>query len=731
MNDPSSDPQLDAQLRDVPVAENFLDRLKSALVPSDEALDKRLSDVRVPGTLAARLQAIPDDVALDQQVAAVDLSPTLIERLYAIPHERLLVYRKRSPARRAAEATTLFVGLSTSLALAVMLIVRSVYPEANEPITVAGNQPTIEMVLPSTFVASADSADALSEPQTTVGDVEIEPQPLRTEWVNFQSPESALTIDPITSDLLGSDQDEEGGPVGQWASLSHGGLRMMDDVVLMKFGVLGSPQYASDALPELETPWIAAPRGIEPPLVRGYDRIFFLKNRLFPAISPGANPELQTLRAPISVDTRSYRRARQLLARQRLPGAGEVRVEDFLAALDYRWPAAAPGQLALRTASGPSPFGPSGAGLLQVGVQAGPIARKASRTSHLVLAIDASKSMGRAGRWTEVRYAVQRTLSQLTEKDHLSIVVVHDDSVHRWEDIGRDEAAAIARQLEQIEPSGGSNLSLGLQQAVSVAMSQELAQTEARRVVLISDDPSALPVDQRAPIRALFDEAAEAGVALDVIDLGEAERPLPLLGHLASEHDGDYRRLSDGRAMYWMLVERLSGQSSVVASEARLSIKFNPQAVAAYRLIGHEANALAGLSPPSLAVDMHATDAATTLVELWLQPGDVDDVGEATVTWLDPETGEERRRTQRISRLQFAPTFSEAAPSLQAAAIAAETAELLRGSRETLRQANPSLPRPSWEAVASAVEQANPVLNQWPDFRELRQLIEQAAAAKP
>src|SRR5690606_19748862 len=126
------------------------------------------------------------------------------------------------------------------------------------------------------------------------------------EWVNFQSPESALTIDPITSDLLGSDQDEEGGPVGQWASLSHGGLRMMDDVVLMKFGVLGSPQYASDALPELETPWIAAPRGIEPPLVRGYDRIFFLKNRLFPAISPGANPELQTLRAPISVDTRSY-----------------------------------------------------------------------------------------------------------------------------------------------------------------------------------------------------------------------------------------------------------------------------------------------------------------------------------------------------------------------------------------------------------------------------------------
>jgi len=729
MTDPSSDPQLDAQLRDVPLAENFLDRLKAALVPSDDVLDSRLRDVRVPGSLAARLQAIPEDVALEQRVAGVDLPPTLVQRLYAIPQEQLLVYRKRSPARRATEAAAMFVGLSTCLAAALLLMVQSVYPTPRTQLNMAV-QASLE-ASPATFVLSENEADSLGSHLGTICNIDVDPQPPHSEWVNFDSPESSLTIDAATGDLL-EDADEMGrGPVGEWASLSHGGLRMMDDVVLLKFGVLGSPQYTNDVLPELETPWIASPKGIEPPLVRGYDRIFFLKNRIFPAISPGANPELQTLRAPLSVDTRSYRRTRHLLGQQRLPGSGEVRVEDFLAALDYRWPAAAAGELGLRTASGPSPFGPVGSGLLQVGVQAGAIKRNIARESHLVLAIDASKSMGRADRWAEVATAIHRTLSELTAVDHLSIVVVHDDLVHRWEDIGRDEAGSIASQLEQFEPRGGSNLSLGLQQAVSVAMSQEVTQAQNRRIVLISDDPSALAADQRESVRALLSDAADAEVAFDVIDLGETERPLPLLGHLAGEMGGDYRRLSDGRAIHRMLLERLAGQSSIVASEAKLSIRFNPQAVAAYRLIGHEANALAGLSPPSLEAEMHATDAATALVELWLQPGDVDDVGEATVTWRDPAAGEERKRTQRISRLQFAPTFGEAAPSLQAAAIAAEAAELLRGSREALRQANPSLPRPSWEAVAAAVEQSNPVLAKWPDFQEMRRLIERAAETRP
>ena len=733
MSDPSSDPQLDAQLRDVPLAEDFLDRLKASLAPSDSALDQRMRAVRVPSSLAARLHAIPDDVALDEQIADLPAPAGLVERLYAIPRERLVAYRRRSPARRAAEGAGLALSIVIGLAAALLLIVTGAYPRPGAQVQIADANPPSE--LPEIVVASSEYTTLVKKivPEETICVIDVESNLASApQWGDFGKSESSLVIDEATSDLLADGSDAQPSPVGEWTSLSHGGLRMMDDVVLLKFGVLGSPQYINDRLPELEAPWVPTARGVEPPLVRGYDRVFFLKNRVSPPISPGANPHLQTLAAPLSVDTSSFRRVWGQLNRGSASDFGEIRVEDFLAAIDYRFPSAPAGDLGLRTASGPSPFAAPGAGLLQVGVQAGAVKREKKQSSHLVLAIDASSSMGRRGRWTEVVYAVRRTLEQMTTDDHLSLVVVQDEYVQRWEDIQPSEAATIVRELERFQPTGGSNLSLGLQQAVSVALSQELAQTQQRRMVLISDDPTTIPATQRDAVRAmLLSSDEETSVGFDVIDMGEMERTAPLMQELTSALEGDYRRLSDGRAMNWLLLQRLTGQSSVVASEAKLTIRFNPKAVAAYRLVGHEANALAGLSPPSLEVEMHAADAASVLVELWLQPGDVDDVGEAMVTWVDPLTSQSRKRTQRISRLQFAPTFMESAPSLQAAAIAAETAELLRGSREAIRQANPAQPKPSWDTILATAGEANPVLDGWADYRRMLQLVERAKELKP
>ena len=77
---------------------------------------------------------------------------------------------------------------------------------------------------------------------------------------------------------------------------------------------------------------------------------------------------------------------------------------------------------------------------------------------------------------------------------------------------------------------------------------------------------------------------------------------------------------------------------------------------------------------------MRADQAATALFELWLQPTGGDDVATAEVEWQDPQTGQMHKISQRISRVQFAKSFAESPLSLQAAAVAAEAAETLRGS---------------------------------------------------
>jgi hypothetical protein len=79
--------------------------------------------------------------------------------------------------------------------------------------------------------------------------------------------------------------------------------------------------------------------------------------------------------------------------------------------------------------------------------------------------------------------------------------------------------------------------------------------------------------------------------------------------------------------------------------------------------------------------------------------------------------------TQRISRLQFATSFLDSAISLQAAAVAAETAEILRGS--------PFAPRGvhTLDRVVALAAGANPQLREQREFARLVRLAEMARQA--
>jgi hypothetical protein len=172
----------------------------------------------------------------------------------------------------------------------------------------------------------------------------------------------------------------------------------------------------------------------------------------------------------------------------------------------------------------------------------------------------------------------------------------------------------------------------------------------------------------------------------------------------------------------------------VAAEDTLLSVQFNPEVVAAYRLVGHEASSLALLSPPELPATLRAGQTTGVLLEVWLRPGSADLVGWAELQWRDPRSGELDHRRQRISRLQFAASFDEAPLSLQGAAVAAETAELLRGSyRFELEglDAFRAEPKPdNWDELLRRAEAVHPVLGRQPDFERMVELIRQVVAVR-
>jgi Ca-activated chloride channel family protein len=270
-----------------------------------------------------------------------------------------------------------------------------------------------------------------------------------------------------------------------------------------------------------------------------------------------------------------------------------------------------------------------------------------------------------------------------------------------------------------MRPRGGTNIGAGLQVAASVAIRYPTQDGAIPKLVVVSDGVSGLSENQVVAIEEFISRLSGQGLQLTVIDLSDGDTEHPLLSRLAAAAGGSILKAQSTEEIQWALVETLTGSSSVVASDAVLEVNFNPRTVAAYRLVGH-APALAGLMPQGAETPFRCRQAATALFELWLRSDADDDVAMAEVTWRDPVSGEPRKQRQRISLVQFAPSLAEAPLSLQAATIAAETAEVLgqshfvasptRGLKDVIavaREVHPRLAeRPSFERFVTFVEQA-------------------------
>jgi Ca-activated chloride channel family protein len=693
-----SDPALDALVRNVPLPSNLADRVKAALVPTDEQLDASLKAVELPGQILDRLKEIPQDVALDEALADVPHPLMLAGALRKTSAAEHLRRGGRRLARWAAAACW-FVALYASLVGCIALIIGGVYPRP-----VADEFELMAIYDGPLSVEGELAASALIQQRAPGSDQQI-------------AGTAANTPQPVPVSLADIDLHHRPGPVAEWNSLVSAGLRPMDDVVLLRFGVLGSPNYTDDHLPDLAAPIPLRSSGLTPPMVRAFNRPFFVKHGIYPPVAPTVQ-ELARLQVPLVAESDLLTRLERAAADKRTVGPSELAVEEFVAALDYHYVPAPHGRLAIRTAAGPAIFAPQGAGLLQIGVQAGGLATREQASTHLVLAIDLSHSMGRGGRLEMVRHGINKLLDQLTPADRLSLVIFNEQVIHHVELASRDDAPAIRRLLAELSPRGGTNLAAGLQQAASLAM-LEAAGSSAQRLVLITDSTGDMPAATLDQVRQMLVVAREAGVQLDVLDVSDRTQVDSALADLATNMGGEARAVTSQRQMAWSLIETLAGQSPVVATEARLALQFNPRSVKAYRLVGHESSALASLKPAALEAELAVGESATTLVEIWFQPGEFDDVGFAELTWHDAQHREQRLR-QRISRLQFAPTFDQAPLPLQMATIAAEIGHELRHTREALREVGlPPVASRGLADVLSAAQKTHPQLREREDFQRL------------
>ncbi|MEX0818224.1 MAG: YfbK domain-containing protein [Pirellulaceae bacterium] len=652
MCDERSNEHLDAELRNVVVPRELFERWKQVAQPTDCQLDAALRTLPVPRGLIRRVKLAVADEALDESLREVAIPEELIARLRIIPRRRA-----DSTLRRFVMAASLLFVMTGSYFGLLGGLLAALRPSAD--------------ATTSLYVIDVGPTQLVASP----------PDPVRIS-TDHSSPFGGPTVPvvwrggPSPVELVRLDASTTLGPAGQLIREVERGLELDRDVLLMRWDTYASPQRVSQPLPELERIRRPPDVGVDLPLVGGYDRSFLLRSGTHPPVFAAANERLQTIRVPLSTSRSSMHRTEQLVAQGRLPDPQEVRPEDFLAAVDYEFAASDNNDISVTLAAGPAVFGNQKRSLLQVGVKAAH--RTGEFPTHLSVVVDVSQSMLQQRRLETLRPALESLFEHLGPDDSISLVAVNHEVTQRLDFALGHQQEQLATWLRALRAGGGDRLVVGVQSALSLALEAPRDTDVVRQLVVVTDGEAKIVGDERVQFNELLAIAAEGDIRTTLLQLDESSRESDRHG----AEGGKFTTVTGGD-LPWTLVELATGASSLVARQAQVQVIFNPKAVRAYRLIGHGPAASTGLTDEIWATDLRSAEEATALFEVWMQDSYEDVIATAAVFWNEPDSGKPRRSpSASLGRYDVATTLIESPVSLQAAAIAAEIGERLRGTRD-------------------------------------------------
>jgi len=402
----------------------------------------------------------------------------------------------------------------------------------------------------------------------------------------------------------------------------------------------------------------------------------------------GTNPFVDTAEDALStfaldVDTGSYTLARDYLRRGHLPPAEAIRVEEFVNAFDYRDPAPRRGDFALAAEGAPSPFAAGGRyRLLRFAAKAREIDAADRKSAVLTFVVDVSGSMDRENRLGLVQRALGLLLDQLDEGDRVALVVYGSRGrvlLRHTRDLG-EIRAAIARLV----PEGSTNAEEGLTLAYQVA-DEGYRSGAVNRVILCSDGVANVGATGPESILERIGREARRGIELTTVGFGMGNYNDALMERLADQGDGRYAYVDTLDEARRIFVEELTGTLETVAADAKIQVEFEERSVERWRLLGYENRDVADRDFRNDRVDageLGAGHAATALYEVRLAPGarGGDRVATLRLRWKSKASGRVEEIEQPLFVRDLARDWDDAPSSLRLAGVAAEFAEILRGS---------------------------------------------------
>ena len=256
-------------------------------------------------------------------------------------------------------------------------------------------------------------------------------------------------------------------------------------------------------------------------------------------------------------------------------------------------------------------------------------------------------------------------------------------------------------------PTSRSGLQLGYEQARSTFRDGAL-----NVVVLASDGVANVGVTDATVLTDQITQAGEEGIHLVTVGFGMGNYNDQLMEQLADMGDGFYSYVDTYEEAERLFVEELTPTLSVVAGEAKAQVRFDPEVVRDYRLIGYENRELDDADFRDDTVDageLGAGHHVTALYEVRLTGSggggervpspDGSALGEVSLRWVSADSGEVEESTAVIPPAVGAPSAT-----FRLAALVADLAEMWKGNAVVAERPDVTLDALAAEAEALAAE---------------------------
>ena len=326
---------------------------------------------------------------------------------------------------------------------------------------------------------------------------------------------------------------------------------------------------------------------VQPPLPQGTDT--------FPDKDP--NKAVLVAEQPVStfsadVDTASYAFVRRMLSAGRMPPAAAVRVEEMVNYFPYHY--AAPRDrnkpFAIGTEVMPSPW-KAGNQLVHIAVRGYDIQAAERPRANVVLLVDVSGSMMPPDRLPLLQQGFRLFAEQLRPDDTVSIVTYANGTRTVLEPTtGRDKDKILAA-IDTLHAGGGTAGGEGLRRAYEMA-GQHFDPKAVNRIILATDGDFNLGMTDPKQLEKFIVDKRKTGIYLSIFGVGEGNLNDALMQRLAQSGNGNAAYIDSLLEARKALGEELGSTMFPIANDVKVQVEFNPDQVAAYRLIGYETRML-------------------------------------------------------------------------------------------------------------------------------------------